>query len=94
MYRAGALRTPDGDGRYRDLLVGVALGFLGGFLVVFLASDQAFSQRYVVGTNVFGAPDRIVVVRSSAAGPGARWPGIFTGMLINLAFGFLRMTYY
>ena len=95
----------DGDGRYRDLLLGVGLGFLGGFLVLFLAADQVFSQRYMLGMRPsFVTPGLRKRAHRRAAGrvgvgrfphgiAGTAAAGIMAGVLVNLSFGLLRMTY-
>ena len=71
MARRACDARADGDGRYRDLLVGVGLGFLGGFLVLFLAADSVFSQRYMLG---------------AASRARARWrPGLLMRTAVGVA---------
>jgi hypothetical protein len=50
-----------GDGRFKDLLIGVMLGFLGGLLVLFLAAEHALPQRYTLGPSCPARPAHVLV---------------------------------
>ncbi|KAI8919599.1 DUF2407 C-terminal domain-containing protein [Entophlyctis helioformis] len=88
----GLAYEPADDGTHLDMLVGLLVGFFMGILVLFWVKEaNMYNRRQQLGMHASCTDQLEPDLYADCVRPVHRLLGIVTGLVINLAFGMLRM---